>query len=65
MTKKIDLLFASGFRRVQRGLFRKQCLQLPVTISIFGELLVSPPERIEQAQLCVRRQQRLVIMRPV
>ena len=40
-------------------------LQLPVMLSIPLELFVSARERIKQAQLRLRREQRLVIVRAV
>ncbi len=65
MTQKIKLLFARRFCRVEGGMFSEQRLQLPVMVSIFGEPLFSARERIKQAQLGLRREQRLVIMRSV
>jgi hypothetical protein len=61
--KQIHLLFARGFRGVERGMFGEQCLQLPIMRSIFLELLFGARERIEQAQLRLRREQRLMIVR--
>ena len=65
MTKQIELLSARCFRCVERGMFRQQRLQLLVMLSIFLELLFRARERIEQTQLRLGREQRLVIVRPV
>ena len=65
MTKKVEFLFTRGFRGVERGVFGKQRLQLTVMLPVFVELLLSARERIEQAQLCFGRKQRLVVVRPV
>ena len=65
MAKQIELLFARRLRRVQRGMFCRQRLQLPVMFVILVELPACPRERIEQLQLLVSRQQRLMIVRPV
>jgi hypothetical protein len=61
--KQIQFLLARGFHRVERGMFGKQCLQLPIKRSIFLELFLSARERIKQAQLRLWREQRLVIVR--
>ena len=65
MTKKIELLLARRLSGVQRRLLGEQRLQLPVMLSIFAKLCFNARERIEQAQLCLGREQRLVIVRPV
>ena len=65
MPKQIELLFAGRFCRVERSVFSEQRLQLPVMLSIFHELLFCARERIEQAQLRLGREQRLVIVRAV
>ena len=55
MAKQIELLFARRFRRVKRGVFGKQDLQLPVVLSKFVELFSCSREGIEQIQLLLRR----------
>src|ERR1041385_2845954 len=63
MSKKSKLLFTRGFGGIDRSVFSKQRLQLPVMFTILFKLLVGARERIKQAQLRLRREQRLVIMR--
>ena len=46
-------------------MFGQQRLQLPVMLLILVELAFSPGKRIEQAQLRLGREQRLVIVRSV
>src|SRR5207245_3818395 len=49
--KQIHLLLARGLRGVERGMFREQCLQVPIMPSIFLELLFGAREGIELSQL--------------
>src|SRR5262249_18006997 len=65
MAKKIKLLFACGLGCVERRVFIRQRLQFPKMLLIFGELFFRARERIEQVELLVRREQRLMIMRAV
>ena len=63
MSKQIEFLFACRFHSVERRVVGEQRLQLPVLLSVFAELLLGACEGIEQAQLLVGREQRLVIVR--
>ena len=65
VAKKIKLLFAGRFSRVERSMLGEQCLQLPVLFPIFVEPFLCARERIEQAQLLLGRKQRLMIVRPM
>ena len=46
-------------------MLRKHCLQLPIMPSVFVELPFRARKRIEQAQLRLGREQRLVVVRAV
>ena len=65
MAQEIELLFARGFGGVKRSVVGSECLQFPKMLLILCELLFGARDRIEQVELFVGREQRLVIVRAV
>ena len=65
MAQQIELLFARRFRRAERLFLGHERLQAAKTVLIFLQDRLGVRESVEQVQLALRREQRLVIVRAV